>query len=327
MAKRGVRASFQDVARKASNISSGITSGISSRTSSSSLDLPEVVVSDSEPELVSRSIGEIKREERRMRLRDSSRRHLIWLVVVIGVIVALLAGWAALYNSQVFAIENIEVNGVEHLTSDEVSQLANVPSDTTLLRVDTDTIRNRMMKNAWIEDVSIKRAFPNTLVIDVTERKVAAIVEIPTSSGDSVKQWAIAEDHTWLMPIPDKGTEAAKTTSAKVYEDAENAIHIVNVPHGTKAEIGAVCTDANVNNALDIVAGMTTELAEHVSKVSANGTAETTLIMDNGMEIAFGAAEDIRDKERVILKIMEENPDGVAYINVRMVETPTWRSI
>jgi cell division protein FtsQ len=184
-----------------------------------------------------------------------------------------------------------------------------------------------MMKNAWIEDVSIKRAFPNTLVIDVTERKVAAIVEIPTSSGDSVKQWAIAEDHTWLMPIPDKGTEAAKTTSAKVYEDAENAIHIVNVPHGTKAEIGAVCTDANVNNALDIVAGMTTELAEHVSKVSANGTAETTLIMDNGMEIAFGAAEDIRDKERVILKIMEENPDGVAYINVRMVETPTWRSI
>jgi DNA-binding transcriptional ArsR family regulator len=28
-----------------------------------------------------------------------------------------------------------------------------------------------------------------------------------------------------------------------------------------------------------------------------------------------------------ILKILEENPDGVAYINVRMVDAPTWRAV
>ena len=129
------------------------------------------------------------------------------------------------------------------------------------------------------------------------------------------------------MPIPKAGSEAAKTTSEQVYTDAAQAMHIVDVPHGTRAAIGEVCTDSNVNNALDIIAGMTTELADHVVQVSAAGTAETTLLLDNGVEIAFGKAEDIRDKERTILKILEENPDSISYINVRMVETPTWRGL
>lgn len=280
-----------------------------------------------QPQLVSTSVGELRRAERAERLRRSSRRYLIRFIIIIGVVVALLAGWAALYNSPAFTIQHVQVNGVAHLTSEEMAQLANVPEGTTLLRVDTDTIRNRMMQTAWVEDAEVKRVFPDTLEINVTERAVQAIVEIPANSGTTVKQWAIAEDHIWLMPIPDAGSEAAKTTSAQIYADAETALHIVDVPYGTKAEIGKTCNDSNVNNALDIVNGMTTELSGRVVKVSAAGPAETTLILDDGVEIAFGKAEDIRDKERVILKIIEENPDGVAYINVRMVEAPTWRAV
>ena len=284
-------------------------------------------IEDMQPPLVSTSVGELRRAERSERLRKSSRRYLLRFILVIGIVVALLAAWAALYNSPAFSIEHVQVNGVEHLTAEEMSQLANVPEDTTLLRVDTETIRNRLMQNAWIEDVDVKRVFPSTLEINVTERAVEAIVEIPTNAGSNVKQWAIAQDHTWLMPIPDANSEAAKTTSAQIYADAESALHIVDVPYGTKAEIGKVCVDNNVNNALDIVTGMTTDLASKVVKVKAAGPAETTLVLDNGVEIAFGKAEDIRDKERVILKILEENPDGVAYINVRMVDAPTWRAV
>ncbi len=279
------------------------------------------------PQFVSTSVGELRRAERAERLKKSSRRYLMRFILIIGIIVALLAAWAVVYNSPAFTINNVKVNGVEHLTSEEVSQLANIPEGSTLLRVDTDTIANRMKQTAWVEDVDVKRVFPDTLEIDVTERDVQAVVEIPTNAGSIVKKWAIAKDHTWLMPIPDENSDAAKTTSSQIYEDAKSVLHIVDVPYGTKAEIGKICSDDNVNNALDIVSGMTTELADRVVKVSAAGPAETTLILDNGVEIAFGKAEDIRDKERVILKILEENPDGVAYINVRMVEAPTWRAV
>ena len=280
-----------------------------------------------EPELVSTSVGEMRRAERAKRLRRSSRRYALRIIVVIGVIVALLAGWAALYNSPAFSIESVQVNGVEHLTSDEMAQLAAVPSGSTLLRVDTDTIISRVKQSSWVKDVQVNRVFPNTLEINVTERSVMAIVEMPNKSGTATKNWAIADDRIWLMPIPDANSEAAQTTSAKIYEDAENVIHIVDLPYGTQAEIGKECEDETVNNALTILQEMTTELADQVVKISAASTAETSLFLENGVEIAFGSAEDIRDKERTILKILEENPDGVAYINVRMVENPTWRSL
>lgn len=260
-------------------------------------------------------------------MRKKSRGFIIRLVVVAVLVVGVFIGAFAVYNSPVFTVENVTVKGVEHLTAEEMAQLANVPADTTLLRVDTDTIANRLKASAWVEDVKVNRIFPNTIELDVTEREVAAVVEIPTNSTKAVKSWAIAKDHTWLMPIPEPDSEAAKNTSSKIYEDAEAVLHIVDVPFGTKAEIGDVCTDANINNALDLVSGMTTELADQVVKVSAAGPAETTLLLENGVEVAFGKAEDIRDKERVVLEILAQNPDGVSYINVRMVETPTWRAI
>ena len=272
-------------------------------------------------------MGELRRADRRERSRKKARGRLLYLVIAIGAVVVLLAGWAALYNSSAFTIENVVVNGVEHLTSDEMAQLANVPSETTLMRVDTSTIESRIKKNAWVADVHVNRAFPNTLEINVTERPIFAVVEILTGTSATVKQWLIAEDHTWLMPVPDASSEAAKTTSSKVYEDAASVLHIKDVPYGTKAAIGEKCSDANVNNALDILSGLTTELSSHVVAVSAAGTAETTLMLDNGVEVAFGKAENIRDKERVVLQILDENKDNVSYINVRIVDAPTWRAV
>ena len=283
-----------------------------------------------EPEVISTSVGELRRAERRDRAREKTKKMRVRLVIAVAavaLVIVALAGWAALYNSPAFSIQNVEVNGVEHLTSEEMAQLANVPSDTTLLRVDTATIESRIEKNAWVADAQVVRVFPDTLQINVTERPVFAVIEIPTGATATVKKWLIAEDHIWLMPVPDENAESAKTTSSKVFEDEKNVLHIVDVPFGTKAEIGKECTDANVNNALDILSGLTTELSDRIVKVSAAGTAETTLVLDNGVEVAFGKAEDIRDKERVILKILEENPDNVSYINVRIVSSPTWRAV
>ena len=38
-------------------------------------------------------------------------------------------------------------------------------------------------------------------------------------------------------------------------------------------------------------------------------------------------AEDIRDKERIVLQIMADNPGKVSYINVRVPDRPTWRAV
>ncbi len=238
-----------------------------------------------------------------------------------------VGGGLAVYYSNLFTIENVSVTGVEHLTATDMSELASVPAGTTLLRVDAAGIRERLLKDAWVDDVSVNRVFPNTLELAVTERTITAVVDVPTENAESVQPWAIASDGMWLMPIPDQNSEAGKRTSPKVYEDAAKVLHITDVPYGTRPEVGAYCSDANVNNALAIVDGMTTELAGQVKKVAATETESTTLTLESGVEIVFGTAENIRDKERVCLEIMKEHPDGLAYINVRVVDRPTWRAL
>lgn len=272
-------------------------------------------------------IGDIDQQTRAKRAQARYRRYMVRIIIVVAFVGALLIGWTALYSSDMFTITNVKVTGVEHLTATEMTELASVPSNTTLLRVDTAAIENRLKKDAWVESVAIHRQFPDTLELVITEREIAAVVEIPIDNAQTTQDWAIASDGMWLMPIPELGSEASKTISDQVYEDAENVLDISDVPYGTQPEIGAYCTDANINNALAIVDGLTTDLADRVKTVLATGTETTTLILDDGVTIAFGTAEDIRDKERVVKQLLDENPGKITYINVRVVDRPTWRSL
>lgn len=275
-------------------------------------------------------IGDIDQAGRAQRAERTYRRYIIRIIAVIALVGALVVGGVVVYNSNLFTITNVQVTGVEHLTATEMTELASVPAGTTLLRVDATGIKERLLREAWVQDASVNRVFPDTLELAITERTIAAVVSVPVDSAQTTENWAIASDGTWLMVIPERGSDASKTISQKVYEDAEEVLHISDVPLGIAPEVGTQCTDANVNNALDIVNGLTTDLADQVKSVKATETASTVLTLENGIEIAFGeagTAEDIRTKERVILQLMEENPDSIAYINVRVVDRPTWRSL
>lgn len=248
-------------------------------------------------------------------------------MLVALLIVGLVGGGFFLYNSKVFSIEQVDFNGAEHLTDEEMNLLANIPPNANLLNVNVSRLSDNLLADAWIESVSVNRAFPHTLEVNVTEREVAAIVEVPSGDGSTTKDWAISADGRWLMPIPKEGTEEAARTSAKVYEDAAGALHITDVPADTTPEVGKQCTNASVNNALAIIDGLTTELAQRITNVKATEPESTTLTIKDGPDIVFGTADHVRDKERVCLKIMEEHPQGVSFINVRTVDRPTWRAL
>lgn len=279
-----------------------------------------------QPPLTSVRVGDLDRAQRSARTQRTYRRHLVRIGIAAAFVGALVIGGVGVYYSSLFTIESVSVKGVEHLTAEDMQNMAGVPAGTTLLRVDASKIRDNLLKNSWVQDVSVNRIFPDTLELAVTERTIEAVVEVPTQNAEKTQPWAIASDGMWLMPIPDRDSEAGKKTSSKVYEDADSVLRITDVPYGTKPEVGAYCADANVNNALDIVSGMTTELAGRVTAVKATERESTTLTIKDGPDIVFGTADNIREKERVCLEIMKQHPDGVAYINVRTVDRPTWRA-
>ena len=279
------------------------------------------------PNISSRSIGDIRRSEREMRLRQKAQKSISRLVAAAAVAAGLLVLGLVLYFSPILKVEDVQVSGSTHLTDADIQALVSIPEGATLLSVDAGGVARSLERDAWVETATVRRVFPHTLVIDVTERDIAAVVEVMTSDAKAVQPWAIASDGVWLMPIPEKDSELGASISPQIYEDAESVLTITGVPFGLIPEIGSTCTDENVENALSILNGLTTDLADAIVKVQATDAESTLLTLSNGIQIAFGTADDIREKERVCLQIMEQNPDKVAYINVRVVSKPTWRAV
>lgn len=110
------------------------------------IDMDKVEFDTKNPTLVKRQKAE-RQEKRAKRKKFRIIRNVILVLLGIG-LVSFIAAYIYFYSTDAFPVENVEVNGVEHLTDDEVSQLTDIPEDTTLLKVDTDTIKKRLKRDA-----------------------------------------------------------------------------------------------------------------------------------------------------------------------------------
>lgn len=260
----------------------------------------------------SRRVGDIRaaeRAERAKRNRARYRRYLLRIGAVVGGVLLVVFGAIFLYRSDLFHVDNVQVNGVSHLTSNEITSLAQVPDDSTLLRVDTTAIVERLKQNAWVQDATVSRVFPDTLEVDITEREPGAVVRV---SDKAI--WVISKDGAWL--------------SAATDEDWQAGPRIVDVSKTLAQPVsGSDCDDGGIKNALAIIAGMSDELASKVQSISAESSIKTSLNLEDGITVAFGDSSDIEVKEAAIEALLEKYSGKISYINVRVPSRPTYRTL
>jgi cell division protein FtsQ len=127
----------------------------------------------------------VKFETRKYRLARHSRniaRELLLVVSLIGAIFTLSALMIFTYNylisSPYFSIRETVVRGCRELTEKEVLAMAAIKSTQTILTVNRDIIGQRISSSPWVKDVAVGREFPDRLVLEVHERKAAALFEM-----------------------------------------------------------------------------------------------------------------------------------------------------
>ena len=74
-----------------------------------------------------------------------------------------------------FTVKRVDVVGIHHMDSAPVYQIALNQRSMAMPLVDVSAIRSRLLQYGWIKDARVSRRFPDTLVIDVVERKPAAL--------------------------------------------------------------------------------------------------------------------------------------------------------
>ncbi|WP_243761460.1 cell division protein FtsQ/DivIB, partial [Streptomyces sp. YIM 98790] len=121
-------------------------------------------------------------ERRRRRL---SRRGLLLVPAVLLAAVVAFGGWA-LYASSWLRIDRVAVgwagDGPRVLEADRIAAAAAVPVGEPMARLDKDAVRDRLLEALpRLKDVEVVRAWPDRVVIKVTERQ--AVVLVPAQDG------------------------------------------------------------------------------------------------------------------------------------------------
>jgi len=113
--------------------------------------------------------------------------------------IAMMAGVPSLARAQFgavaarsgFALDHVEVRGVNHLDRLKVYDIAFAQKGQALPLLDIEQLRADLLQLPWVEDARVSRQLPNTVVVDVVERKPHAVLRKPDK----------------LMLIDDKGVE------------------------------------------------------------------------------------------------------------------------
>ena len=96
---------------------------------------------------------------------------LTWIGIpgMIGTAIAEGAGQAG------FRVEQIEVTGLKRMDRMSVYAVALDQQSRAMPLVDLEAVRQKLLRYGWIADAHVSRRLPDTLLIDIVERKPAAV--------------------------------------------------------------------------------------------------------------------------------------------------------
>jgi cell division protein FtsQ len=109
----------------------------------------------------------------------SALRTLAGVALVVASSVAV--AWAArrhVLQSPRFAITEIQVIGCERRSGDAITAESGLAVGTNIFGADLDAARVRVLSDPWVAEATLARRLPGTLLVQITERKPAALVAL-----------------------------------------------------------------------------------------------------------------------------------------------------
>lgn len=162
-------------------------------------------------------------------------RKLVRLfALVVSVIFVLFLGveiYTLVFKVALLKLEKIEVANAQRVAKEEIIAAAGVKPGDDMLRLNLKKIGEQIEKSPWVDAVRVRRYFPHTLAIEVTEREPVAIVNMgylyyldrrgeifkPLTAGDRLDYPVLTGvDEAMLTKDPKEGKALLETAVAIV---------------------------------------------------------------------------------------------------------------
>ncbi len=228
---------------------------------------------------------------------------------------SLLAGFAAILlgvlcyvvarDTSVFAVRSVDVEGAPPLVARQVRDALRADMGASLLTIDRDAARQRVLAVPTVAAASLDRAFPHTLRITVLPERPVAVA----------RQGADA----WLL-------SARGRVMARLQRGQRPRLPRLWIAQGPTFVVGGTAP-VSLRAPLAALAPVT---AAHLPALVASVRStpdELTLLLRSGIELRLGDADDVRLKLAVAAKVLPLMASGTRYLDVSVPERPVAGSI
>jgi cell division protein FtsQ len=244
------------------------------------------------------------RSERSLREPDV---HWARRVVAMTAAVALsaLLGW--LWFGPALSVRTVEVTGTQHLTSDQVAHLAGLSGGASVLSVDAEADRTKLLNQTWVQAATVIPQLPGSVLVEISEWQPVAVYH----SGANTSLFLMSDQAVVLGP-------------------AASPAGLVDVqgPSGADPKVGQRPIEAVLLTALvNIQRGFPALLGQQVSGFIFDSCGNLTLIAKRGWKVYFGRVltpeefTTLRDKVAALKEIqgrgnVNYNSPDLEYVNV-----------
>ena len=240
--------------------------------------------------------------ERRQQVRAARRRRRLRRTVAV-VVLAVLAGVAFLIErSDLVALQEVRVLGVERLTEDAVRTAADLELGTSTLRLRLGAAEERVEALPMVLRADASRADPLTVEIAVTER-----VPYVTVEGSNGAVLVDAEGHV-------------------ISEGRGRGLPTIRLPGAVPAPGATVAADAGLAGAFRLATTLPGPLRARVARYVVDGSQALSLRLDDGVQVLVGDVSRLPEKARALGAVLEDvGETSVSVIDVRAPSNPTVR--
>ena len=261
--------------------------------------------------------GERLRIDPRLRLRRISvvrgvgRRRLVRIGAVMGLVLAVAAVWGVL-RSPLFDVDGLAIEGASRTDPTHIARAANLGATTALVDVDLSAVERDVGLLPWVATAKVRRSWPGTIDIVVTERAPVAVVEVLAVAAATVG-W-----NTESVPV------ALVDAEGRVLDlRARAPLGLPNISGIPSAGIPGSHVDAPA--ALAVAAQLPSELAGQVVEIAVRD-GERWLVLSEGAEVRLGSADELAEKlVAAATMVSQVDQVGIVVIDVRVPTAPVVR--
>ena len=216
-----------------------------------------------------------------------------------------LLGW--LWFGPAMAVRSVDITGAHHLTSAQVATAAGLSGGGSVLAVDGEWDRQRLLGQVWVRTASVEPQLDGTVVVAISEWQPVAAYH----PGTGKRYFLLSSQAMVLGPSASAGT-----------------LVDIQGPAGPDPRSGAQALDPTLLTALvNIQRGFPALIGQEVSGFIFDSCGDLTLISKKGWRVYFGRVltpeefTSLRDKLSALKAIaghgnVDYNSTDLSYVNV-----------